>query len=139
MSCSAPAPVYTTLPAPSSTTMYDVVGARYARTAAPFASYSTGNGSGAAARWRLIDAGVSFTPTPTATNVTLPPYLACAALSEGSSALHSGPQVAQNSSRTGCSPTYCPRSTDFPSRTTTDTSRNALAAGRTTSPPTTPT
>src|SRR3989475_7274297 len=106
--------------------MYDVVGAWYARTAAPSASYSTGNGRGSAARWRLIDAGVSFTATPTATNVTLVPYLACAALSDGSSALHSGHHVAQNSSSTGCFPTYCPRSTVFPSRSSTATT-GALA------------
>src|SRR6266576_198742 len=72
-SCSAPAPVYLTFPALSSTTMYDVVGAWYARTAAPFASYHTGNGSGWAARWRLIEAAVSFTPTPIAMNCTVAP------------------------------------------------------------------
>src|SRR5437773_1429424 len=138
MSCSAPAPVYTTLPAPSSTTMYDVVGAWYARTAAPLASNSTGNGSGAAARWRLIDAGVSFTPTPTARNVTLPPYLACAALSDGSSALHSGHQVAQNSSSTGCFPRYCPRSTDLPSRSSTATTGALVPRGKPTSCPASP-
>src|SRR5436309_1097091 len=93
------------------------------------------NGSGAAARWRLIDAGVSFTPTPTATNCTLVPYFACAALSDGSSALHSGHQVAQNSSSTGCFPTYCPRSTDFPSRSTTVTAGAWVPRGKPTSCP----
>src|SRR5438045_2310413 len=133
MSCSAPAPVYTTLPAPSSTPMYELVGAWYARTAAPFASNSTGNGSGAAARWRLIEAGVSFTPTPTARNVTLPPYVACAALSDGSSALHSGHQVAQNSSTTGWRPMYWPRSTDLPSRSSTATTGAFVPTARPTS------
>src|SRR5947209_2855715 len=113
--------------------MYDVVGAWYARTAAPFASYSTGNGSGAAARWRLIDAGVSFTPTATATNVTVLPYFACAALSDGSSALHSGHHVAQNSSSTGCFPTYCPRSTagKEPQNTPTTTTSAVIPSEKT--------
>src|SRR5437870_7429348 len=119
--------------------MYDVVGAWYARTAAPSASYSTGNGRGSAARWRLIDAGVSFTATATATNVTLSPYLTCAALSDGSSALHSGHQVAQNSSSTGRFPTYCPRSTDFPSRSSTVTSGALVPRGKPTSCPARPT
>src|SRR5438046_357246 len=109
--------------------MYEVVGAWYARTAAPLASNSTGNGRGSAARWRLIEAGVSFTPTPTATNFTAVPYFACAALSDGSSALHSGHHVAQNSSSTGCFPTYCPRCTDFPSRSTTVTSGALVPRG----------
>src|SRR5438046_930614 len=111
----------------------DTLAAWAARTAAPFASNSTGNGSGAAARWRLIEAGVSFTPTPTARNVTLPPYVACAALSDGSSALHSGHQVAQNSSSTGRFPTYCPRSTDFPSRSTSVAAGALVPSGKPTS------
>src|SRR5439155_977607 len=67
------------------------------------------------------------------------PYFACAALSDGSSALHSGHHVAQNSSSTGCFPTYCPRSTDFPSRSTTVTSGALVPRGKPTSCPARPT
>ena len=41
---SSPEPVYRTLPEASSATMYDVLGASNARTAAPCASHSTGSG-----------------------------------------------------------------------------------------------
>src|SRR5215469_9238567 len=58
-----------------------------------------------------MEAGDSFTATPTAMNVTCLPYFACAADIFGSSSLQIGHHCAQNSSRTGPWPTYFARST----------------------------
>src|SRR5438128_3547204 len=119
--------------------MYDVGGALDAPTGGSSAAESNGKGRGSAARVRFVGPGRSFTAAPVATNVTLSPYLTCAALSDGSSALHSGHHVAQNSSSTGCFPTYCPRCTDFPSRSTTVTSGALVPRGKPTSCPARPT
>src|SRR5580765_3519654 len=60
-------------------------------------------------------------------NFTLFPYFFATSTIVGSSCLHSGHHVAQNSMSIGVLPTYCPMSNDFPSRVSTMVDVGALA------------
>src|ERR1051325_4148739 len=79
-----PTPVYTTLPARSSTTTYDVAGASYAPLASPRRSNTCGHASWWFATYAFTRAGDWLTETAAPTKATRVPYLAYIAFTVGS-------------------------------------------------------